>query len=618
MMKIWLTSTFLGVSLLVRGGADNSSQLQPNDPPNQLATLRGLITEARTGLPTACTVVITAANGKVVTERDSFRSGFRCAGTFVKQLPAGPTKIRVFRGLETAAIDRELDLRSGQATDLQITLERSVDLRAKGWFAGDSHAHMIHGERTIPVDFDFVALTARAEDLQYLSLSHVWQLQNPTPELLEAELNPRSTPACVLTWNLEEPKNYYLGDAGRCLGHCWTLAMRGRTEEGRDVIPLLLEASAWDYESQKPPYTNFESHNLIRAQGGAVFYTHPARWWFGAWGGQGGYPKQDKMRVSNMAVELPLDTLIGPTFDGLDVLTGDGELEANNAAFELWALLLNHGYRVAATASSDACFDRPGGAVPGTARIYASLSGGFSLSAVAAAMAAGKTFATTGPLLVVAMDQQPPGSAFRAGDQPYSLAIEAWASGKDPKGLTRLELLRNGKRFQEWILSKPAPAFQTNLTLRESQSAWYCVRAFGGDAQRQKAVSGAFFFDERPYQAPVPVRPFIRVRLSDAATGQPLSGTLTEITCYGTISREGRQHPVIEGEASMPIPGTARLRAEVAGYSPVTLSPILDNPPLIKTITSLNSTDLVQWETFERIRDQLAEVQLNFKMMKNR
>jgi len=34
----------------------------------------------------------------------------------------------------------------------------------------------------------------------------------------------------------------------------------------------------------------------------------------GAWGGRGGYPKRERMRVSNMAVELPLDTVIGPTY----------------------------------------------------------------------------------------------------------------------------------------------------------------------------------------------------------------------------------------------------------------------------------------------------------------
>ena len=253
-----------------------------------LAVLCGVVSDASSGQPTPCTVTITDADGQIVIERESFRAGFRCPGRFAKRLPAGPTKVRVTRGFETRAVEKELDLKAGAETQVHVTLERNVDLRKRGWFAGDSHAHMIHGEHTTPVDFDYVALSARAEDLQYLSLAQAWEMPEPTPEALTAELLRRSTADCVLTWNLEAPKNYYQGDAGRCLGHCWPVAMRGRTADGRDVIRLLTDASAWDYESDKPSYANFESHQLIHDQGGRVFYSHPLRWWMGAWGGQGG------------------------------------------------------------------------------------------------------------------------------------------------------------------------------------------------------------------------------------------------------------------------------------------------------------------------------------------
>ena len=150
-------------------------------------------------------------------------------------------------------------------------------------------------------------------------------MANPSPERLATEFARRSRRDCMVTWNLEAPKNYYRGDAGRCLGHCWTLGLQGRTDAGDDVIRVLLDASAHDYQSAKPSFANFESHGLIHAQGGAAFYSHPLRWWTGAWGGEGGYPKVESMRVSNMAVELPLDTLLGPTYDGIDVITGAGE-----------------------------------------------------------------------------------------------------------------------------------------------------------------------------------------------------------------------------------------------------------------------------------------------------
>ena len=626
-----LFSAFLILSGWI-GGVGMGAEATPPPP----AVLRVTILDADTRQPTSCTVALTGAQGKLITERESFKGGFRCAGQFEKSLPPGRARLRITRGPETRAIEKELVFAPGATNALELRLERNVHLRRRGWFAGDSHAHMIHGEKTIPVDFDFVALTARAEDLQYFSLAHAWINPNPgangaepAPEVLDRELGARSTSGTVLAWNLEAPKNYYLGDAGRCLGHCWSVGTRGRTPAGEDVIQLLLAASAGDYESSKPSHANFESHRLIHAQGGAVSYTHPLRWWTGEWGGQGGYPKMEKMRVSNMAVELPLDTLLGPTYDGLDVITTGGEVEANEKAFQLWALLLNHGYRVAATGSSDACFDRPGGAVPGSARTYTYLEHGFSLDAVARATAQGKTFVTTGPLVLAGIDGKPPGTSLPADGREHRLELEAWASGAAAGGLSRAEICRNGALFKTIDLRDltrdqppigapvPQPAhFQTNLLLAERETAWYCVRVFGADARRQRAVTGAFFFDAPNYYSPAPVPARVRVKILDAVTGQPIDGTVSEVAYHGPVPRPIAKHFLPQGEDTITVPGSVRLRAEAPGYQPATLSPFLDNPALVETITRLEDKDLLDWRTFERIRALLAEVQLTFRLKK--
>lgn len=598
------------VFFLIAAPAPIAHGIEP-DPTH--GALRGTVIDASTRSPIPCTVSITDANGNVVGGNRSFTPGFRSDGYFEQLLPAGKTVVKVARGFEFRALERVVVVQAERTLDLKIMLERVVDLRSRGWYGGESHAHMNHGERTLPVDFDFVALTARAEDLQYLSLAQEWSMDNPTPEKLERELTARSRPDCVLTWNLEAPKNYYLGDAGRCLGHCWTLGLRGRTRAGVDVIKDLLQASAHDYESDKPSYANFESHQLIHAQGGAVFYTHPARWWMGAWGGQGGYPKQEKMRVSNMAVELPLDTLLGPTFDGIDVITGSGEFEANAMAFELWSLLLNHGYRVAATASSDACFDRIGGATPGVARLYTFVEGGFSLAKVTRAAAQGRNFVTTGPLLLVSMDGKPPGSVF-SGAKPHKLQIDAWPSGQDPSGLARLELLRNGQPIQTNSFSPPVASFSTNVTIAASEPGWYCVRLFGSDPRRQRAISGAFFIDAAKHRPPAPLTSKVRVRLEDAATGTKLSGSLTEIGYLGTLPRPGKKHSIATGETTVSVPAIQRLRAEAKGYASQTQSLCLDNPALVEFVTGLSAEDLLDWKTFGRVRSMLAETTLTFRL----
>jgi len=588
-----------------------SAEIDPNTGQIKLT-----ITDSVTSEQTACSVLLVDSKGKKVIESESFRNGIRCDGRLVKTLPVGRYKLRVMRGFETRVVERDVEITAGGTSDVAVVLERVVDLRRKGWYAGDSHSHMVHGERTIQVDFDFLALTARAEDLQYLSIAHAWAIDDPTPEKLDSEFQRRSSSGCVLTWNLEAPKNYYRGDAGRCLGHCWTLGMRGRTEDGADVIKMLMEASAHDYEVEKQPFANFESLVLIRSQGGVSSYSHPARWWMGAWGGQGGYPRQEKMRVSNLAVELPLDTLIGPVYDGVDLMTSAGEYEANMSAFKMWCLLLNHGYRLAGTASSDSCFDNPGGGVPGSARTYTFVEGDFSLQKVAHAMASGRNFVTTGPLLLVSVDGRMPGSSFAADGSRRDLKIEAWASGVDRKGLSLLEVLRNGDPIQANTFAPGVPCVVTNLVLSEDQPAWYCVRVSGGDLQRQRAISGAFFFEGKNYQPPKPVRARIRVKFCDAASGQALAGKATEITCAATQVREGKFHAVAAEGAVVEIPGTCRLRAEVPGYKPVTMSPFLDNPELLDFVTKLSAGDLMIWETYDRIKTLLGNVSLVFRMEK--
>jgi hypothetical protein len=394
--------------------------------------------------------------------------------------------------------------------------------------------------------------------------------------------------------------------------------MRGRTAEGLNVIADLVQASAADYESQKPSLANFESHAMIRAQGGTVFYTHPARWWTGAWGGQGGYPKQDRMRVSNMAVELPLDVLAGPTFDGLDVITGAGEAGADAKSFQIWAMLLNQGYRLSATASSDACFDRPGGATPGAARLYTFLDGSFSLAAASRAAAQGRTFATTGPLLLASVDSQPPGSAFPANGRARPLRIEAWASGAVTGGLARVEILRNGQSFLRHVLAGRPMSFTTNLLISEKQAAWYCVRLFGSNEQRQRAISGAFYFDEKPWQPPVPASATVRVRVLDSVSGRPLDAVATEVTFLGTHPRLGKEHRLAGGAGTLVIPATARLRVQAPGYSSLTQSPFFAHAPLVEAITGLSDQDLVDWRTFERIRTLLGDIPLTFKLAPER
>lgn len=486
-------------------------------------SIRIRVIDEETGQIIPCTLRVMDSQGKIIRSSENFTEGFRSTGVVKMRLPVGKTRVLVTRGFDYAGSHREIHVTSAQELDFSIAIKRHTPLRKKGWYCSDHHVHMIHGESKILVGFPDIALAARSEALDCLSVAQRWNLADRNPESLDKACQAVSTPDFQLTWNLEAPKNYYHGDASHCLGHCWTVGMRGYDTEGGSVIDELLDLSAADYESQKPATANFESHALIHAQGGIACYSHPCRWWRGSWGGTGIYPAESDKFISNMAVELPFDVMAGPTFDGMDILMQPHEKEANHRALQLWFLLLNHGYRIAGTASSDATFDNPGGGTPGKVRIYTRLENKFSVGELARAIKQGRSFVTSGPLLHFRMDDAEVGSVVHL-DEPKRMKaqIEAWASGVPGEFLTRVELIRNGEVIKSWDLPARPGSVILETEVEEARTCWYIVRGMGSSTD-QIAITNPIYFEDRNYQAPQPVPAKVTLTVKEARTGQFLA-----------------------------------------------------------------------------------------------
>jgi TolB protein len=576
-------------------------------PAARPATIAGRVIDAETGETIPATITIRASDGLIVTDHPSFQAGFRSPGTFEKQLPAGDATIAVSRGFDYLSIQRSLTLTADERRTETFELRRRSPLRREGWYCGDNHDHMIHGERSILVDFPYVALAARAEGLDYLAVAQDWNVSKVSAEELERATSALSQSDLTLTWNLEAPKNYWQGDASHTLGHGWTVGMSGRTAGGRDAIAELLALSAMDYESEKPAVPNFEIHALIHSLGGISAYSHPARWWQGKWGGQGIYPVEDNKFISNMAAELPFDTVCGPTYDAIDILMPPQEIKANQEALKLWFLLLNHGYHIAASGSSDATFDRPGGGVPGKVRMYTHLDGGVEMPRVAAAIRAGRSFVTTGPLLVLEIGGRGSGSVVTLPAPAQKGTIRAWADH-----LTRVELIRNGIVVRTFDAAAGKSEFTAGFDISETGPSWYIARCYGTDAT-QVAFTNPVWFESIGWQPPQPARAHVDVAVVDG-NGKVLAGDCEIIRMVGKEAVVESQSRFRAGKLSLDAPGTARLRVRVPGYKTATQSILMDYPPLRDLIVNLRPEQLTDWGTFEQIRDRLRHVALEFHM----
>ncbi len=461
-----------------------------------------------------------------------------------------------------------------------------------------------------------MALAARAEGLDYMSLAQRWNLPRSTPEQLEAACNNVSTSDFQLVWNMEAPKNYWRGDVSKCLGHGWTLAMGGYTSDGKDATGELMRMSAGDYESDETSTPNFESHELIHSLGGIVSYTHPCRWWWGKWGGEGIYPLEERKFISNLAQELPYDTVVGPTYDTIDILMQPQEKAANERAQELWFLLLNQGYRLAGTASSDTTFDNEARGVPGRVRVYTRVEGQPSISRIADAMRSGRNFVTSGPLLLLEINGYQIGDVVRL-DKPLSLRgkVEAWALGVMGEYLTKVELISNGKVVKTFDIHDRKTEFIGEFELPEAKTAWYIARCYGSSSD-QIAVTNPIYFETPDYRPPQPISARVTARVTDHETLQPLEGICEVIKMVGRTPVKQSEHAFQNGTFTLEVPGTARLRVRVPGYAPTMKSIFMDYAPLLNLTLSVHSSELLDWRTFEEMSALLGEVRLEFALAK--
>ncbi len=339
---------------------------------------------------------------------------------------------------------------------------------------------MIHGEMQRETSYADVALTCRAMGLDWASVCQEY-VGAGTLDLagLQAECAKVSTDDFRMLLGGERPKSL--------LGHN---ALLGVSDPF--VIP------------DGTPY--HAAAHVIHDQGGVLFPVHPVRYYPGEkWGGDWlDFPG------NNLGRELIFDAYLGPSFDGLSVLSDEPD---NRVAYQLWFNLLNKGCFMPVFADSDACFDRPtlNKNVPGfwETYLYIGPDGKPDAASLAEAVRQGRTVASTGPLLLFRIDGNLSGATIPADGKPHTVSIEAhhahhnWsleksdASGAEV-GISKVELIRNGTVVKTWTPNTSSA--KLSLEVNESMPCWYVVRAYGSDPRWQVAVASPIYFASEPIQ----------------------------------------------------------------------------------------------------------------------
>jgi hypothetical protein len=393
------------------------------------------------------------------------RQAFYVNGSYDSQVPAGSYTLVATRGPEYRVVKTSVDVKAGQTNRATIALQRYVNQPSRGWYAGDTHLHLMR-DRVQDVS---VWTQVAGEDVH---VGNLLEMGN------------------IVTTHYRQPA---WGKAGRFLRDGHVIAsgqedprttQRGHTIHHNLTNPVHLPAEDF-----------FSYHKVFEAshaQGGVSGYAHMAQ-------------------IFNGRRGLALDAPFG-LVDFIEVLQG-GRLGVEN-----WYPYLNLGFRISPAAGSDYPYYGP--SLPGVERYYVKLDGVFDVDAWYASFRAGHVFVSNGPMLDFTINGQGMGQEVRVA-RGTRLQIAASAQlNPDFDKLGRLDLIVQGD-----VVATEAAGGSDRIELRKELTAdhsmWIAVRANGerelpaqGPAQELGAIAHSapiyVVVDEQPTWKTAAVRELVQ------------------------------------------------------------------------------------------------------------
>ncbi|MGH7628013.1 MAG: CehA/McbA family metallohydrolase [Gemmatimonadales bacterium] len=358
--------------------------------------------------------------------------------------------IEVTRGPEYRVERRRVRVPGGRASLVAVRLVRIADLAARGWWSGDLHVHMNYGGhyRATPAT---LRRQAEAEDLHVIE-NLIVNKEGRVPDV--AWFTGRPDPASTATALILHDEEYHTSLWGHLglLGLTSHLLLPPYAAYPRTAAASLFPANATVLAE-------------ARAQGALGGYVHP------------GDVLADTTRPDEALYGLPVDAALG-LVDYMEIVSFSEPL----TSAWVWYRLLNAGFRIAAGAGTDAManFASLRGPV-GLNRVYAKLDGPLSRERFHAALKAGHTFATNGPLLEFTLGGREIGQEIALPEGGGRLRLHARLRSYVP--VERFELVSRGRVAAEFAVGADSMAAVVDTAIDVAGSGWYTVRAWSRAAR---------------------------------------------------------------------------------------------------------------------------------------
>jgi hypothetical protein len=342
----------------------------------------------------------------------------RCQGW----LPRGRVSVEVAKGFEYTPVALDVDLEPGQR-ELDVTIERWVDMAAEGWHSGDTHVHFLSPDG---------ALTEAAGE----GLSVV--------NLLQAQ------------W-----------------GHLFTNVedFTGRTrvsEDGTTFVHVSQEnrqhvLGHLNLLGLREPVMPMSSDGASEAEPGGALDTTTSRW------ADAAHEQGATVIVAHMPTPNGENAVLIATgrADGLEMI------DFNHFEHLEYYRYLNGGYRLPVVAGTD----KMEATIPvGEYRTYARVDGKLTLESWLAALRAGRTFATSGPMLWFTVDGEEPGSDLR---RPVGSTVSVKARARSIFPVHVLQVVQGGDVVAETTSAAGARKLELEAEVTVTAHGWLAARTAG-------------------------------------------------------------------------------------------------------------------------------------------
>jgi Tol biopolymer transport system component len=423
-------------------------QLTLKDADGAPGAARVSVTDARGRFYAPATAWINADDGYDRAERHFEAHYFHARGTVNIDVPAGALKVEILRGFRQPLESHTVTVAAGGTAQLATSAARVSSPAAGGgrWVSGDVHVHMNYGGVYLDVPAHLLEQMA-GEDLDIVHALIVNKEQRfPDMAYTGRGIDPASTPERIVMHGQEFHTSYW--------GHLGILGLSGDTLlPGYSGYPNTAAASLAP--------TNADVADMAHARGALVGYVHPFE--------EVPNPFDAKDTNSN---ELPVDVALGKV-DYIEV----GGFSDFRATASVWYRLLNLGFRLPAANGTDAMtnFASLRGPV-GMNRVYVRVGDGpLSMPEWLAALKAGRSVATNGPLLDFTLGGLPIGSELVLAQAKAAVPFTAHLQSIVP--LDHFEMVCNGKVVRDFKLKGARTAADIAGNVPLNQSGWCALRA---------------------------------------------------------------------------------------------------------------------------------------------